>query len=338
MKKAIFSVVDYGTGNDAGPKAKTDVDYYLKQDGFEIIHQPFNIHSKLDKIKGAYWTIPRLLNDQEYDELFFQYPAYSSFLMKRLIKKLKSKSKRLYFIIHDVESLRMFQNDQEYWKSEQALFNSTDGLIVHNSKMKDWLSHHGVNVPIIELGIFDYANPQPINKSSKYERTICFAGNLYKSNFLEKIKLNSATLEIFGSNPSEKYLNGVYYRGQMSPEELPKKLTQNFGLVWDGSELNTCGGKFGNYMRYNDPHKVSLYLSSGQPVIICDKAALSDFITKNKVGITVNNLQNLDDVLAQINEQEYKIYKENAVKLAEKLRNGFFIRTAVTELENLNVN
>lgn len=336
MKKVVFTVADYGKGNDAGPKAKRDVDYYLSQSGFEVIHQQLNNKSKLDKIKTAYWVIPRLFNNVEkFDELFFQYPTYSSYVMKRLINKMRSKSKKLFFIIHDVESLRLFQNDQNYWDGERALFNATDGLIVHNHKMKRWLQENGVTVPMVELGIFDYNNPQKINQNSEYDRTICFAGNLAKSKFLDKISLQAGKLEIFGSYPSEHYLKGVSYHGQMSPDELPKKLTQNFGLVWDGDQLDTCSGKFGNYMRYNNPHKVSLYLSSGQPVIIWKEAALADFILRNNLGIAVNSLENLDDILENITENQYSEMKMNTIEIAKKLRKGDFIKSAVKKIENI---
>lgn len=334
MKKIVFTVADYGDGNDAGPKAKRDVDYFLSQNGFEIIHQQLNNKSKLDKLKSAYWTIPHLFNRvDKFDELFFQYPTYSSYVMKRLIKRMRLKSKRLFFIIHDVESLRLFQNDSEYWQGERALFNATDGLIVHNSKMKQWLQENGVTVPMVELGIFDYDNPQEINQASGYDKTICFAGNLAKSKFLNKIDLEKSRMEIFGSNPSKQYLEGVSYQGQLSPDELPKKLTQNFGLVWDGDELDTCGGKFGNYMRYNNPHKVSLYLSSGQPVIIWKKAALANFILKNKLGVAVSSLETLDGILENITEEQYSEMKMNTIKIAKSLRKGEFIKKAVEKIE-----
>ena len=248
---------------------------------------------------------------------------------------MRSKSKKLFFIIHDVESLRLFQNDQNYWDGERALFNATDGLIVHNHKMKRWLQENGVTVPMVELGIFDYNNPQKINQNSEYDRTICFAGNLAKSKFLDKISLQAGKLEIFGSYPSEHYLKGVTYHGQMSPDELPKKLTQNFGLVWDGDQLDTCSGKFGNYMRYNNPHKVSLYLSSGQPVIIWKEAALADFILRNNLGIAVNSLENLDDILENITENQYSEMKMNTIEIAKKLRKGDFIKSAVKKIENI---
>ncbi|MCZ3747040.1 sugar transferase [Limosilactobacillus vaginalis] len=334
MKKAVFTIEEYNGVNNAGPKAKNDIDFFLKKENFEIIHQYFNVHSKVKKFKDAYWTIPHLFENNAFDELFFQYPTYSSFLMKRLIKKMREKTKKLFFIIHDVESLRLFQNDKIYWKGERALFNATDGLIVHNYKMKQWLRENGVTVPMVELGIFDYDNPQNVNQSSEFERTVCFAGNLAKSNFLDKVSLQDGKLEVFGSHPSKHYLNGVSYRGQMSPDELPKKLTQNFGLVWDGDQLDTCSGKFGNYMRYNNPHKVSLYLSSGQPVIIWKKAALAEFILKNNVGIAVDSLENLDKILDKVTEKQYQLMKHNTVQLATSLRNGQFILQAVKDIEN----
>lgn len=334
MEKIIFTVADYGNGNDAGPKAKRDIDYFLAQDGFKIIHQQLNNKSKLDKVKTAYWTIPHLFNNVgKFDELFFQYPTYSSYVMKKLVKKMRAKAKKLFFIIHDVESLRLFQNDQEYWKGERALFNTTDGLIVHNTKMKQWLRENGVNVPMLELEIFDYKNPQPINQNNNYDKSICFAGNLSKSKFLEKIELEDGKLEIFGSHPSKNYKNGVYYKGQMTPDELPQKLVQSFGLVWDGASLSGCEGKFGNYMRYNNPHKVSLYLSSGQPVIIWNQAALAEFIVNNKLGIAVSSLENLDSILNNVSIEEYHEYKMNVLKMANKLRKGFFIKSAISKIE-----
>lgn len=334
MKKVVFTIEEYDGVNNAGPKAKNDIDFFLEKEGFEIIHQRFNVHSKVQKFKDAYWTIPRLFENSNFDELIFQYPTYSSFLMKRLVKKMREKTKKLIFVVHDVESLRLFQNDEEYWDGERNLFNATDGLIVHNAQMKQWLQKNGVIVPMVELGIFDYNNPQKINQASNYDKTICFAGNLFKSKFLEKIKLKKAKMEIFGSNPSRQYLEGVSYIGQMSPDKLPQKLTQNFGLVWDGKELNTCSGKFGNYMRYNNPHKVSLYLSSGQPVIIWKQAALANFVKENKVGIAVDSLENLDEILDKITEEQYRLMKHNTIELASSLRNGQFINQAVKNIEN----
>ena len=53
MTKAVFTIEEYNGANNAGPKAKEDIDYFLKKQEFEIIHQKFNVHSKLEKLKDA---------------------------------------------------------------------------------------------------------------------------------------------------------------------------------------------------------------------------------------------------------------------------------------------
>lgn len=333
MKKAIFTVDDRPQANNAGPKAKVDFDYFMKSQGFEIIHRHLDVDSKIKKLTCALFTVPNLFRGEQYDELIFQYPTYSSFLMKRMLPKMKQHAKKLYFILHDVESLRLFTDDADYWDSEKALFNSTDGLIVHDQALNNWLREHGVTVPMVNLEIFDYHNPQPVQINEDYDRSICFAGNLAKSSFLNHLSLNQAKLDIYGPHPSESYNSGVTYKEIYSPEELPKHLTDNFGLVWDGSSTETCDGKFGNYLRYNAPHKTSLYLSTGIPVIIWKQAALADFIVDHQVGIAVDSLQELDQVLSQLSKEQYRELKQNAVRLAQQLRSGYYSHRAVNAIE-----
>ena len=132
-----------------------------------------------------------------------------------------------------------------------------------------------------------------------------------------------------------KYKSGVIYKGQFSPNDLLKHLDQDFGLVWDGNSIETCDGRYGNYLRYNNPHKASLYLSMGIPVIIWKEAALAKFISKNNLGITIDSLNNLDKVLDQITENEYKTMKSNVLRISEKLRNGSNILNAVEKMERM---
>lgn len=88
-------------------------------------------------------------------------------------------------------------------------------------------------------------------------------------------------------------------------------------------------------MRYNNPHKVSLYLSLGIPVIIWREAALADFIIREGVGITIDNLENIDELLLQVSEQEYKDMKQKAIKISKKIRNGDFTRYVVKKVLEL---
>lgn len=100
------------------------------------------------------------------------------------------------------------------------------------------------------------------------------------------------------------------------------KMEGDYGLVWDGAELNCCAGTVGEYLKYNNPHKVSLYIASEMPIIIWEKAALAKFVKDNNIGITVSSLYELPEVLSKVTKQEYQMYKYNLSRLSADVKNG----------------
>lgn len=110
---------------------------------------------------------------------------------------------------------------------------------------------------------------------------------------------------------------------------MPKYLNQSFGLIWDGPSIETCEGTYGSYLKFNNPHKTSLYISSGLPVVIWRQAALADFVLQNKIGIVIDNLNQLDSALDSVSQQKYKEIKSNTLVIAERLRTGYYTKKAV---------
>ena len=109
-------------------------------------------------------------------------------------------------------------------------------------------------------------------------------------------------------------------------------------MVWDGAVAETCGGNTGEYLRYNNPHKASLYLSSGIPVIIWKESAIADFVLSHKAGIAVSSLFELEDAIRAVSAEEYAEMQSNAAKLSEKLRSGYYFCKALDEsLNRLNI-
>lgn len=334
MTKVILTVKETHHDNNAGPKAKIDVENFLLKDGFEKWNFTINQESVLQKAKVAYIDVPRFLAKQnDIDEIFLQYPTYSKIVTKQLVKRLQQMNSKIILIIHDIESLRLHYGEKGYIDEELRVFNMADGLIVHNAKMEKWLRDNGVTVPMESLGLFDYDNKIKLASGSNYETSVCFAGNLSKAGFLEKLSLKRVKLNVFGPNPLEKYGANIVYKGQYPPDELPNYLKGNFGLVWDGTTPITCDGLFGNYMKFNNPHKASLYLSSGIPVVVWRQATIADLVEKMNVGIVVDSLNELDEVLPNVSSIDYSELVNNAKEVAEKLRSGFYIKTAISNLE-----
>ncbi|GFZ26168.1 sugar transferase [Lactobacillus corticis] len=336
MGKYIVTYIS-SVKNTAGPKAKEDVVYFLKNDkAVNEIRVNLNLDSKIDKLKHTLFVLPKLFKGKQIDELIIQYPINSQKIFSKLLSEYRKTNKdgKIIYVIHDVESLRTFRGDTEFYKKEIGYFNSADGIIAHNDSMKKWMEDNGVTTPIVSLGVFDYLNPQPINEKYQYEKSVCFAGNLFKADFLSKVNWEDLSLHVFGPNPKDNFGKAVKYEGVHTPEELPKYLDYNFGLIWDGTSIDTCNGVLGEYLKYNDPHKASLYLSSGIPVVVWDKAAIAKYIKDNNLGLTISSLSELPQAIDAISEKEYKEMKENTVELAKKLRKGEMIISALDKIES----
>ena len=84
-------------------------------------------------------------------------------------------------------------------------------------------------------------------------------------------------------------------------------------------------------MMYNNPHNTSLYLSLGLPVVIWEKAALSDFVLERGCGIAVKSLDELSEALSFVDTQKYAKMKNAAETEGKKLRSGFYTKRALDE-------
>ncbi|WP_290034064.1 galactofuranosyltransferase [Ligilactobacillus cholophilus] len=319
----------------AGPKAKADINKFLADDGWKILDLDLPI-KRIPKLIYRFSKLPKLFKGKDIQNIIFQYPMYSVFLTKSIIKEIRRQTNaNIIFVIHDYESIRKYKGDTTFFKNEVEIFNSVDCLIVHSVAMKNEMRKNGIKTKMVILGLFDYYNPQPLISHSNYDHSICFAGNLEKSSFLTKLTLKDSHAYLFGMDPASNYPQNISYEGLYQAEELPKHLKGDFGLVWDGTTLNGDGGIYADYQRFNAPHKASLYVSSGMPVIVSKKAAISDFVIDNKIGIAVDSLNNLDTELYKITETQYLQMQNNTKIIAKKLRNGLMIKNAISTAINI---
>ena len=194
---------------------------------------------------------------------------------------------------------------------------------------------------MISLDIFDYLHECQLSERTADKKSVTVAGNLKreKCEYIYKLCENDQvdfTLHLYGPDfKPVKVPESVIYHGSFPPDKLPEKLEGSFGLVWDGTETDRCGGNPGEYIRYNNPHKCSLFLACNMPVIIWKEAALADFVIKNNVGITVNSLQEISSVLEELSDDEYKIMVKNASAIGAKMRSGEYFKTALNKAVEL---
>ena len=252
------------------------------------------------------------------------------------LRKLKEE-KRVKFIsfVHDVEKLRAFRYNDYYCQEFNTMMELADVLIVHNDVMKEYFVQCGFpEEKIVTLGIFDYLQEGEVPQRPEFEPSITIAGNLdtNKCVYIGQLGvLNGVQVQLYGPNFDElmrQYPN-IHYHGSFGVDEIPSKLTRGFGLVWDGDSLDGCRGQSGQYLRYNNPHKLSLYLSSGLPVVIWTGAAEAGFVREHGVGLCVDSLNDLEEIFRNMTKEEYDALCDNVQRLSGKLRKGEYAEAAI---------
>lgn len=336
VKHLLISLTKLTNSHDASVKPRTDIAQFLTGPETQVVNVPIDVNSKFSKAVGIGWTLSAYLREaiagMNPQVAYIQYPAYSAVVMDHALKILRKRSSaKIVLLVHDVESLRMSADHPEFLAAEIRRFNSVDGLIVHNQAMADWLSDQGVTVPMSQLQLFDYVNPQRLITDAT-SSNICFAGNLRKAQFLNDVPFKQVQVDVFGDGLTLTNSQLIDH-GSKSPDELPKFLTDRFGLIWDGDSADTCSGEYGEYLKYNSPHKASLYLSSGLPVIVWSQSALAPIVSSLGAGLVVGSLDEIEPMLNELSEAEYLDMKHAALDTAKKLRSGQMIDSAVDSIE-----
>ncbi|MCH3919917.1 MAG: hypothetical protein LKE39_05500 [Sphaerochaeta sp.] len=274
--------------------------------------------------------------------LLIQYPCVElSLFWFRSIKELHRRGISVVLLVHDLDGIRFSARkdvkEKEVLYLETLQFAKADFGIVHNSRMKQYLVAKGISeAKLVELGIFDYLiSPyEPLRIAERMiGRTlpIVIAGNLssgkasYVYHLPEGIAFNLYGVNYDGSQTTAN----VHFKGAFEPDELPYVLSGSFGLVWDGDSIDCCSGGWGAYLRYNNPHKTSLYLASGLPVIIWKEAALATFVLDNKCGLVVDSLPQLAGLIASLSDAEYEALRRNADLVGKRLRGGYYTYHAI---------
>lgn len=338
---------DSGARN-AGNKARNDVEEIVKREGYQPLlltvedwYQMGTVKAQRHKAKALAQAFSQLKSG---DQLLIQFPMlHHSFFTTRLVRKIQRRGVQVYFIIHDLEALRYANLDTVPLKhkirvhlQESSLLKVADGVIAHNPIMKSVLVEKGIpEHKLVSLEIFDYLIPNYQEKDGLSKgQPIIVAGNLAqeKAGYLYQLPARPA-YNLYGVGFDEKRaLANETYFGSFLPDELPAALEGGFGLVWDGDSAQTCSGVFGEYLRYNNSHKASLYLASGFPLVVWKQSALSRFVLENGCGIAVESLHDLKATIDYLSDEDYQDLVEKTKYIGKKIRDGFFLTNALNKL------
>ena len=333
--------------SNAGSKAPFDVQKVAERLGYKRIDIHF-LTGGNKETNAQKWSIQQ--NRSDWEECYNMLPKKSILLVQipcrqlqearhdTILRLRREKNIKIIALIHDIESLRVQYNDETLQQDFNFMVKNADFFIVHTLRMKEYfIKTFGVSADrVTSLDLFDYLMEYDRVEQVKFERAITVAGNLdpFKSKYVYKLKDLRVKLNLFGSGYKEEMTDSnVTYHGVFPVDKIPFVLSSGFGLVWDGDSLETCAGYTGRYLRYNSPHKCSLYLAAGLPVIVWKEAAVAGFVQEHGVGIAVSSLFEVPEILESMTEERYNEYLENLVPVSKALREGANTKGAIVEAE-----
>ena len=348
MKKYIITAreeKDY----TAASKAREDAEAIARKAGY--VPFPFRgersaRESRLSALKLIGTTLGnwrRLMKEAEPGSLvLIQYPHFplkTARLIRWAIPTIRKIRKiHFVFLVHDLNSIRGFYGKTAVY-SDRYVLKEADTIICHNGKMREYLVRQGIPAEkLISLEIFDYLTDAPMTEHQLRDG-VAIAGNLnpQKCGYIGKIDQvgsESLPIHLYGNGyPQENQTAYVVCHGAFPAEELPGKIRGGFGLVWDGAEIMSCQGKTGDYLRVNNPHKLSLYLASGLPVILWNEAAEAGFVEENRVGILTSRLTDLEEQIRNLSADDYRAMTERARETGIRLREGSYLASALEKAE-----
>lgn len=318
---------------DATSKARRDVNYFVYNKlGFRPVAKLRGDKTTIGLYFDIIWSFIKIFLLRSSDTLLVQCPLE---LLPSILRIKKIRKFKIIYLIHDVYFIKYSEcnipNHLNEIQRFKALLERCDEVIAHNDTMISKLESLGIHCSFHNLEIFDYYT-KCILKERVYcigqKPTIAFAGALTRNPFLQKIDAQNHSYDLIVYGSPDLNFKNIIYKGSVDANLLPEVIEGHFGLLWADDYEQT---EIDNYMMYNNPHKLSLYIVAGMPIITWSKYAAAKFITDKKIGCCIDSLDQLDDVIGNITPDSYREMVNNCKKLRSQLVNGENLKRAIEE-------
>lgn len=325
MGKYIISVICRKNTNDitqggAAVKAPKDVENIAINVGFK--RAEVYMYSSYNMLHRYFSLIIQLISLsfklEKKSIVLFQYPLINPRIFSIVL--LFYRKFHLIALIHDINSIRLDGHLSFLEKINLSYFND---LIVHSNQMELFLQKKFPNKAYHILEYFPYlASLEEYRR--QFSLNVCFAGNIYKSpsviDYFEIIK----DVNLFLYIKKRDYLvfnKNTIYKGLFDPDYV-QGIEGSWGLIWDGDSMEDCVGNQGLYTKMNAPHKLSLYSVARLPIIVWKGAAIASIVEREKIGITVSSLVEIEEIIKNTTQKQYDEYVDNIIRFSENVISG----------------
>jgi hypothetical protein len=262
-------------------------------------------------------------------EVVVQYPLgrLNEFLLLGMGQRPRS-----ICLVHDLEMLRR----PGHIRREVKTLSQFDVLIGHSEAMAERLHKECPDASVVVLEAFDFLGEPVEFGPARLPSRLYLIGNLSvdKAAYLYDIPASGTNVSIdaYGPNCAPGLLpTGVTWKGLLDPRRPSLEMLDGFGLVWDGESASGLSGTHGEYLSYNSPHKFSLYVALGMPVVVPTGSAISAVVRRYGVGIVVDSIEAARSAVATCTESQWSELVEAVRRLRPDVLAGRFTLAALSQ-------
>lgn len=328
MKKYITNL--YGQSPQSTAMAAqnmiTDIAKTMGYKEISIEAYPVREDTQEEKLKRIEGILAPVSNDSM---AIAQMPSWNGIAFDQyFLESLRKRVDKLVVFVHDFVPL-MFANNAYLFDQYLAAYNLADLVILPSQKMKDILMEHGLTQPVLIQNVWDHVTTLNLTVQPRLERKLNFLGNMTRFPFVKDWE-NDLRLEVYSNGQAEAKGN-MRVMGWQPEDQVLRALNQGgFGLVWSENIENQYERE---YSEMNVSFKFSTYLAAGLPLVVNKGIAKEDFVTKYNLGIAVDNLEEAVDYVNSVTEQEYNVLVNNVKTIGSLIKEGFFTRQLLLEIQ-----
>jgi len=319
---------------------------------------PLFFKNTLDRLNFIPLTKNNLEDLRPDDIVVFLYPDWLDINNLNFTNDIKNYGAKIICIILDMMSFYSTYNISR--SVEISFFNTFDFIITQSDKMTDFLRDHNVVQPMVNLEIFDY--PLPMSREliltklevvknkvlhlEKVDPVLVYAGKFdirfrpwIFSPVLANVKLNVySDTPVAAREIDFSRRENVVFKGNFSMENIFENIDGNFSIIWNGLEdgvtIPIYGASMSLFKTLSISSKIDFSIVRLLPIICRKGTADANLVEKLEIGISLNHLDELENVLQKLPVSTYKKYVENLFKIALNSSKGFYLEDALHKCEN----
>lgn len=232
-----------------------------------------------------------------------------------------------------------FVIDLHTWLSERPYDKHIDGslqqlrefdvIIVPTEKFAERLREDDVHTKVIAFNFLDFIYKGPIRPKSFQKKVYIASGRpIWLTNYDGNVDITV----IGDCHTKADHITTLEHRKAVA---LPMLFDGGFAAVDMVKNVTTnkpgTSYDWDKYSEYTAPSKQALYMASGMPLIVRPENANAAIIKARGIGLVMEDLSELDEILEKMTEQEYNKMVENLRPFQKAVASGFFAKEAIME-------